>query len=425
MLPLVPQLPPVIAQSLLADWQRGATLAELDLPAYLRSCYRLDITGKIAGRLTQSPIGKASGQLALNLRQIQSDAKANLGFVVLKTVIGQDEVGQQAMAAWTVPETRMNVEPIAGRNIPRLGWTVTWKGRGWSESLPAYLAFVQAAVRAGQKSGVVVIPSCKYHLPGPGETGYREEEYRYTTRELATAWRAGGAKGPLLLEKDFSPTLASSDLASQRGQTLDWLRMVPQLIKKALPAPGEIKVGMKVMNTLFNDAFQVAMLRELALAKPSLQADYITYANRLFDPRSRVGDTLGAAYGGPDLSYRNLTVLDAARKQARDEGWLEAWPDLSGTGDVSSGRMAVEYGLRGATSVQCHTLFQLPHSYYGSPLANQKASKSMKAMHLLYFHPLDGLVPWLLHLRHAAGLKASDGLTHWRDLATIDILGQT
>ena len=85
---------------------------------------------------------------------------------------------------------------------------------------------------------MVVAPSCKYHLPGPGEAGYRTGEYRYTTRELAASWHAAGAAGPLILEKDFSPTLAGSDLAGQRAQTLDWLRVVPQLVKEALPDPG-------------------------------------------------------------------------------------------------------------------------------------------------------------------------------------------
>ena len=418
-LPAAPQLPAAQAQRLVADWQRGAALVESDLPAYLRSAYQLDITGQYAGRPTRSPVGKASGQLSLNRRQVETDAAAGLGFVVLKTVIAQDEGGEQAMAAWAMPETHMTIEPLAGRRVARLGWNVTWKGRGWSEPFAAYLELVQAAIQAGNDAGMVVAPSCKYHLPGPDEAGYRTGEYRYTTRELAAAWHAAGAAGPLILEKDFSPTLAGSDLASQQAQTLDWLRVVPQLVKEALPDPADVTVGMKVMNTLFDDDFQVAMLRELAVAPPPQRADYITYANRLFDPRRRVGDTVGAAYGGPDLSHRNLTVLDTARRQARAEGWLDAMPELSGTGDVSSGRIAVEYGLRGATSVQCHTLFQLPTAYYGPPAAGRPGSKSAKALHLLYFHPVEGLVPWLLHLHHHAGLRTTDGLTRWRDLATV------
>ncbi len=416
-LPAAPRLPSAQAQRLVADWHRGAALIETDLPAYLRSAYRLDITGRYAGRSTRSPVGKASGQLSLNRRQVAADAAAGLGFVVLKTVIAQDAGGEQTMAAWAVPETHMTVEPIAGRRVARLGWNVTWKGRGWSEPFAAYLELVQEAIQVGDGAGMVVAPSCKYHLPGPAESGYRTAEYGYTTRALATAWRTAGAAGPLIVEKDFSPTLAGSDLASQQAQTLDWLRVVPQLVKEALPT--DVTVGMKVMNTLFDDDFQVSMLRELAVAAPPQRADYITYANRLFDPRRRVGDTVGAAYGGPDLSHRNLAVLDTARRLARAEGWLDTMPELSGTGDVSSGRVAVEYGLRGATSVQCHTLFQLPAAYYGAPVAGQPASKSAKALHLLYFHPVEGLVPWLLHWRHHAGLRAADSLTRWRDLATV------
>ena len=420
LLPAVPDLPASEAAGVEADWQRAAALVEPDVPAYLRTTYQVDVQGQYAGRPTRNPFGKASGQLSLNLRQVESDAAVGLGFVVLKTVIGQDASGHQAMAAWAAPETRMAVEPIAGRRVARLGWTVSWKGRGWSESLESYLALVQAAARLGREAGMLVAASCKYHLPGPEETVYREEEYRFTTAKLHDAWRQAGEIGPLVLEKDFSPTLAGSDHASQQAQVMDWLREVPRLIKGALPQPAEVVLGIKVMNTLFDDAFQVAMLRELATASAPRRADYVVYANRLFDPRRAVAGTVGIAYGGPDLSGRNLAVLAAARAAAAVEGWLEAWLPLSGTGDVSSGRMAVEYGLRGASSVQIHTLFQLPDPYYGAPVAGRTASKSAKALHRLYFHPLDGLVPWLLHLRHHDGLMDAQGMTRWLDLPTVE-----
>ncbi|MDE2992560.1 MAG: hypothetical protein OXU67_01645, partial [Chloroflexota bacterium] len=131
-LPAAPRLSAAQAERLVADWERGAALVESDLPAYLRSAYQLDITGQYAGRPTRSPVGKASGQLSLNRRQVETDAAAGLGFVVLKTVIAQDEGGEQAMAAWATPETHMAIEPLAGRRVARLGWNVTWKGRGWS-----------------------------------------------------------------------------------------------------------------------------------------------------------------------------------------------------------------------------------------------------------------------------------------------------
>ena len=84
------------------------------------------------------------------------------------------------------------------------------------------------------------------------------------------------------LEKDFSPTLAGSDLAAARPTVLDWLRRVPELIRNA--APEQVKVGLKLFNSLDDDAFQLAMLAEvLGPCRP----DFLIYANRLFDPRAR------------------------------------------------------------------------------------------------------------------------------------------
>ena len=82
-LPAVPQLPLAQAERLANDWQRGAALVESDLPAYLKSAYQLDITGQYAGRPTRSPVGKASGQLSLNPRQVETDVAAGVGCVVL------------------------------------------------------------------------------------------------------------------------------------------------------------------------------------------------------------------------------------------------------------------------------------------------------------------------------------------------------
>src|SRR5262249_60949780 len=109
------------------------------------------------------PFGKASGQLSLNPRQVKRDVEAGLGFIVLKTVIGQDAEGRQSMAEWAIPETRMRVERI--RSGAEEGWTVTWKGRGWSESFKEYCAFVRQAAQIAAGAGVVAATSAKFHLP--------------------------------------------------------------------------------------------------------------------------------------------------------------------------------------------------------------------------------------------------------------------
>ena len=62
--------------------------------------------------------------------------------------------------------------------------------------------------------------------------------------------------------------------------------------------------------------------------------------------------------------------------------------------------MAVEYALRGCTSFQLHTYFQLPIDVY----AMTRGTKLERALHMLYFHPDDGLVVWLLHAARRLGL---------------------
>ena len=72
----------------------------------------LDMTASYAGMTLRNPWGKASGQLSLNLAQLEEAAAEGLGFVVLKTVIAQDAAGQQTMGAWAIKESRMVAEPI-------------------------------------------------------------------------------------------------------------------------------------------------------------------------------------------------------------------------------------------------------------------------------------------------------------------------
>jgi hypothetical protein len=68
---------------------------------------------------------------------------------------------------------------------------------------------------------------------------------------------------------------------------------------------------------------------------------------------------------------------------------------ISGTGNITSGRIAAEYLLRGASSFQMHTYFQLPSGEYSM----QTGGKTARALLELYFHPDEGLIAWLLHLR--------------------------
>src|SRR5205807_53271 len=189
------------------DFERFKRGLPRDFAAHVRAAYRIDLSGRYAGEPLPHPIGKGSGQLSLNAGQLEEDAAAGLAFVVLKTVIAEDDAGVRAMAAWAIHETRMRVERRAAAD-GRPGWTVTWKGRGWDRTLDEYVALVRAGRDLTRAGGPLVVPSVKYHLPRLDEP-FRDAEYRHTTARVAQAW----GTPPLIVEKDFSPTLAGDTLA--------------------------------------------------------------------------------------------------------------------------------------------------------------------------------------------------------------------
>jgi hypothetical protein len=369
------------------DFERFKRELPSDIAGYIRGAYRIDLTARYLGRILPHPIGKGSGQLSLSLEQLETDRVAGLAFVVLKTVIAEDPAGERSMGAWAVHETRMKVERRRSAS-GKEGWTVTWKGRGWDRSFDEYLALVRVAADSTRSGDIVVVPSVKYHLPRLGEP-FRIEEYRYTTERIAQAW--GG--GELLLEKDFSPTLAGNELAEERSQILRWLREVPGHIRGAA-GPASVRLALKLMNARFDDAFQLEMLQAAS------SADALVAFNRLWDPE------LGVAYGGFDLSERNLRVLQAARLGE------VATPPLIGTGNISTGRLIVEYARLGCQSVQLHTFFQLPLSEYPAT----DGSRPQRALHVLLFDPRDGLIACMLDLEAEGLFERRDGELKFLDL---------
>lgn len=377
---------------LAADFERFRAGLPRDFAAHVREAYGIDLTARYLGYPLPHPIGKGSGQLSLSPEQLETDRAAGLAFVVLKTLIAETAAGARSMGAWALRETRMTVE--RRRAGARDGWTVTWKGRGWDRSLEEYLALVRCArdlTRAGAP-GMLAVPSVKYHLPRLGEP-FSEEEYGYTTAALARTW----APDALPVEKDFSPTLAGDPLADERAQVLRWIMEVPGHIRGA--APSGARVQLKLMNARFDDAFQVEML---AAAR---HADGVTAFNRLFDPER------GVAYGGWELSDRNLRVLDLARAGGTRPG------GLSGTGNICSGRVLLDYARRGCESVQLHTFFQLPLGEYPATAG----SRTQRALHALMFHPADGLVAGMLELEQKGLLHRRGGALHFLDLACASI----
>ena len=372
------------------DFDRFKRELPRDFPAHVRETYGIDLTARYLGEVVPHPIGKGSGQLSLNAGQLEDDAAAGLAFAVLKTVIAEDETGARAMAAWAIHETKMKVERRAAQTgTGREGWTVTWKGRGWDRPFDDYLALVRAGRDLTRAGRLLVVPSVKYHLPRLAEP-FREGEYRYTTAQLADAWR----EPPLLVEKDFSPTLAGDALADDRAQILRWLREVPGRIRTASRIP--VRVAVKLMNARFDDAFQIEMMNA------SAEADALVCFNRLFDAER------GVAYGGWDLSDRNLRVLENQLTPGASPGF----PGLTGTGNICSGRMILEYARCGCESVQLHSFFQLPLSEYPAT----HGSRVQRALHALIFHPRDGLIAVMLERSARGELERQGGELQFLDL---------
>lgn len=384
--------PDSVRQRVQRDYERFAKSGlPTSLERYLLDEYDLDVMAEYAGYQIKNPWGKASGQLSMTARQVEEDVAAGLGFVVLKTVIAQDEQGSQSMSAWAIPEARMVAEKIVGK-LGETGWTITWKGRGWWQPFEAYLQLIRDARRIANGTETLIVPSCKYHLPSPNEPEWRVGEYDFTTAKMLEAWQPNGS--PMPLEKDFSPTLAGSDRAAAQAKILEWLRVVPKLVRDSAARSGfgQVRLGMKLFNALFDDSFQLEMLD--AIHGPAAdRPDFFIYANRLFDPHREFEGQRGVAFGGPDLSDRNLRALDQ---------WRTSSPlPWSATGNITTGRMAIEYLLRGATSFQLHTFFQLPAEQYAMKTGN----RTQRALHELHFHPQTGFVVWLHHLANQRGFS--------------------
>jgi len=359
---------------------------------HIRARYNIDVSSYYGPIKIKNPFGKSSGQLSTNKSQVVSDMEGGLGFTVLKTVIAEGQDHSSKMDEWKIFAPKMTVEKLTSRNGEE-GYSVTWKGRGWNKSLEDYLSFVDEALSV--QDDYPVIPSVKYHLPDLGED-YKLEEYMYTTQKLLEVWK-NHRDGELVLEKDFSPTLASTDMAGQKGRIISWLRDVPRLIKQSVDEP--IHLGVKMMNTTIADEFQRELVRTFLGPDSTWLADFAVCFNRLFDPHKEYEGKVGVAYGGYDLSDRNLWALEEV---------IEEKPSrpVSATGNICSGKMMLEYALRGALNGQMHTFFQIPQTEY----AQIDATRTQKAVHELLFNPQRGLVAGLIYIREILG-KGSEPFT--------------
>lgn len=385
-------------EQLAQDFERFKDGLPRPLEAYVLDAYGISLASVYGKHTIKNPLGKASGQLSLNVKQIERDVDAGLGFVVLKTVIAEDELGKQSMSAWSTQDTHMTIEDIAGTR-PDVqgvaGYTVTWKGRGWGGSLGSYLEFFAESL--GVAGDTLIVPSCKYNLPKPDESEWKRSEYQYTTGKLESVWRKYSS-APMPLEKDFSPTLAGDgDFSREKENILRWLSEIAHILRENA---GDISLGVKLFNAGFDDNFQIEMLNLIEHTGP----DQVIYGNRLFDANKVYENKRGVAYGGPDLSSRNLWALDSARRKGNRL-------PMSATGNIVNGSIMFEYLKRGCSSFQMHTLFQLPDRYFSFGGRN----KTERAMHHLLFDPVTGF------LRHVLAEKQRFG---WHDGISIGTIAE-
>lgn len=391
------------AERLAVDHERFKDGLPESIEAYILDTYGISLETSYGKHTIKNPLGKASGQLSLNAKQVERDVEAGLGFVVLKTVIAEDETGAQSMAAWSTQDTHMTVEEITGTRPEvegEAGYTVTWKGRGWGGTLETYLDLFRKSLDTAE-GRTLIVPSCKYNLPKPEEDEWKVSEYRFTTAKLQDVW-SKYSQLPMPLEKDFSPTLAGDrSFSREKENILRWLASVTDTIRCN---SCDLSLGIKLFNAAFEDEFQLEMLRVAGSATP----DVLIYGNRLFDPKKSYEGRQGVAFGGPDLSARNLWALNASRSSGENI-------QISGTGNIVSGKIMFEYLKRGCSTFQMHTLFQLPDRYFSSRGRN----KTDRAIHHLLFEPTSGFLKYILKEKERLGWP--DGITigaiaeHYRD----------
>lgn len=349
-----------------------------NIEKYIMDEYQLDISANFAGYRIKNPFGKASGQLSMNLHQIENDVLSGLSFIVLKTVIAEDDTGKSTMKNWKINESAMKVEKIKSKS-GLIGWTVTWKGRGWSKSFDEYIELYRKSLELSDKYGIPISASCLFHLPTQNEE-FKLKEYEYSVSKLFKAYKSKKHVFDMILEIDFSPTLNVLASAKDLKNVKRWFSEIPKIVRRY--SDSNIRLGAKVFNSTFGVKEQAEIL------KYALESDFdfLTLFNRLYDPIKNI------AYGGYDLSDRNLTVMD----ETSDDicAFLKSKKYISATGNICNGKMMIEYALRGASSGQIHTFFQIPIKYYRM----KNGLRPRRALHELIFNPSEGLIPSMYHL---------------------------
>ena len=305
----------MVREQLERDFERFGRALPRDFPDHVREHYRIDLSARYLGFSIPHPVGKGSGQLSLNQDQLESDRDSGLAFVVLKTVIARGRRGRAEHGCVGHPrDPDEGRAPALGRRVRRGGRSPgrAAAGTGRSTSISLWCEPRPTSPAAARSSRCRRSSTTFLAL----DEAFREAEYRHTTEALAHAW----GTTPLPLEKDFSPTLAGDRLAEEQAQILRWLREVPARIRAVAP----VRLALKLMNARHDDEFQLRMTDAAG------EADALVVFNRLWSPER------GVAYGGHDLSDRNLRVLGALRVAVLPSTLHSSAPETSAPAGSSS-----------------------------------------------------------------------------------------
>ncbi|MCC7519775.1 MAG: hypothetical protein IT578_11405 [Verrucomicrobiae bacterium] len=396
-LPILLEVPADAKARLRRDYDLYATD---ELPAaweeMVREDYGLEVAGRFAGLPLRNPFGCAGGPLCRNLLQVREASEAGLGFVTLIAARARDEAGATMVQDWRGLESEAVLE---GHNGDR---SLTWLECGWYDNLDVYAEFLRAALEVAGRRRMPVIPAVRFGVNVRGQASAAEA--RHTVRLLQEVWHGAHPDQPAPLEVEVLPEMRGLPAAQKKAALLRALRDAVRFLRASSEHPKYLHAGLKLGMAPFDAAFQARAL-EAALDGSEPPA-FLVLFNRLRRYERWRGSYRAVSCGGPELARRNFVALDRIRRPV----------EFSALGDITTGRRMVEYALRGATSGQMHTVFQLPESAYRRRTGNRVD----KALHELAFHPEHGLVAAMLHV------KAKTGVSRFLDLdQAAEALGAT
>ncbi len=368
---------------------------------YVLEEYELDVGATFAGLPVKNPFGRQSGPFSKNLVQVRDDALAGLGFVVLKTVAACDAAGAQVIQDWNILRAEPTLQEIEEKGGQKT-FSLTWTECGWHENLEAYLRFMRASFELGASHRMVIAPSLRF--PVHTTIASRSAALRHTLHVMLETWHSLHPDRPMPLELNVLPDGPRPSRSSQRLALQRALSSAPRILRAETPVTSQLHLGLKVPNADEPETFQLRLLH--AALHGATKPDFLVLSNRFLRPAGRRNARFLQSSGGPTLAARNLRVLDEWR--TRHHG--QAPTPFSALGHIVTGRVAVEYALRGATSLQLATALELPDS----ACRRKEGTRGQRAMHELIFHPRHGLVAAMLHVREQTGLHAFRDLAEFR-----------